>query len=397
MSNQELSQSLHLHEHNPFADLTDEQIVAVVQTYLALEGAWKRKPADLKGQSFYGSFDFWFYVAISDDKTCWTCEILNGSTLAGIDLRLLFPYHMIIDSDQILPMVHPNCRCTMLRVTDIQDYLDITTAPEDVYLGTPTEAPPAEKPPATPFKDTGGYWVTVDGRRIFVPDKTVGPPETENRPLTHNDELGNWEGRYRGIRIYMEDNVKDPQGTYAAYCKEIDSLTPAQGAGVNVIWLHEDPGRNFSAGGKKFQTGAEYSSDFHRVDAFGGEFKDDTHFVLGHESGHAVYDEAATRSQSSGVVEFRDATDKEGGVSDYARAWMNESQKGGDRSGHEWDIGYNENFAEMTRWATFAADDPARINAIRTKYPETYAAWETVMLRMNVIAQTRGFSAYGRT
>ncbi len=134
MSHQELSPLLQAHDHE---NLTDEQIVAAVQAYLALEGAWKRKPADLAAQTFYGKYDLWFYLAISDDKTCWTCELLNGSVLMGIDLRMLFPYNIIVDPDQILPQVHPNCRCTMLRVTDIQDYLDITTAPEDVYFGEP--------------------------------------------------------------------------------------------------------------------------------------------------------------------------------------------------------------------------------------------------------------------
>jgi hypothetical protein len=99
----------------------------------ALMEALKRKPGWLEDprQSFFGALDLWFYLAISDDKTCWTCEMLNQGIYKGIDLRTLFPYLEIISANQMLPYVHPNCRCTLLRVTDIYDYLDATEPSSD--------------------------------------------------------------------------------------------------------------------------------------------------------------------------------------------------------------------------------------------------------------------------
>ena len=87
---------------------TPEQAVMAVQAVLE---ALKRKPGWLKDprQSFFGALDLWFYLAISDDKTCWTCEMLNQGIYNGIDLRTLFPYLEIISANQMLPYVHPNC------------------------------------------------------------------------------------------------------------------------------------------------------------------------------------------------------------------------------------------------------------------------------------------------
>jgi hypothetical protein len=48
---------------------------------------------------------------------------------SGTELRLMFPWHLIISGDQIIPLVHPNCRCTLLRVSDISDYLSLTSPP----------------------------------------------------------------------------------------------------------------------------------------------------------------------------------------------------------------------------------------------------------------------------
>jgi len=100
-------------------------VVAAVQAYL--EGAWKRKPVDYDKQTFYGEWDLWFFLAISDEVTCWTCEILNNHVIRGIELRMLFPWHIIGTPDLIIPLVHPNCRCALLRITDINDYFDLET------------------------------------------------------------------------------------------------------------------------------------------------------------------------------------------------------------------------------------------------------------------------------
>ena len=105
------------------------QIVEAVQAY---EKQWK--PKDLDKTTFFGSFDIWYYMGISDDATCTACLMLNQSILTGIDLRLLFPYLEIVNDDQILPHVHPNCRCTMLRITDPRDYITLTEPIPEVKI-----------------------------------------------------------------------------------------------------------------------------------------------------------------------------------------------------------------------------------------------------------------------
>jgi hypothetical protein len=89
--------------------------------------ALKRKPDDFKGTSFYGKYDLWQFKAIMDDRTCQACSTLDAVVIAGSMLRALLPYSEIIGQDQILPHVHPNCRCTVLRVTDLADYIDYTS------------------------------------------------------------------------------------------------------------------------------------------------------------------------------------------------------------------------------------------------------------------------------
>lgn len=103
------------------------QIVEAVEEFEAK----KRIPDELPRQTFFGKYDLWYYIAITDSRTCRTCLMLDRSVLMGIDLRLLFPWLEVISSDQMLPMTHPNCRCTLLRVTNLQDYLDFTRTLEE--------------------------------------------------------------------------------------------------------------------------------------------------------------------------------------------------------------------------------------------------------------------------
>ena len=89
--------------------------------------ALKRKPDDYKGTSFFGKYDLWTYIAIMDDRTCQRCSVHDQTINAGDLLRAVFPYLQIIGQDQIHPHVHPNCRCVLLRVTDLADYIDYTS------------------------------------------------------------------------------------------------------------------------------------------------------------------------------------------------------------------------------------------------------------------------------
>jgi hypothetical protein len=48
-------------------------------------------------------------MAITDNRTCNTCLILDEQPFRGTELRSFFPWQNVITADQILPAVHPNC------------------------------------------------------------------------------------------------------------------------------------------------------------------------------------------------------------------------------------------------------------------------------------------------
>jgi hypothetical protein len=88
--------------------------------------AKQRIPSDLKGHSFFSNFDLYQYIAITDDRTCKLCMEFDRMIIQGSFIRSYYPYLEIIGENQLLPHVHPNCRCTMLRVTDLADYIHYT-------------------------------------------------------------------------------------------------------------------------------------------------------------------------------------------------------------------------------------------------------------------------------
>lgn len=101
--------------------------VEVVEIVEACIEAQKRIPLHLTGTSFFGIHDFWYYLAIMDDRTCPTCKIFSKGVFQGSDLRAIWPYLEIIGEDEILPRVHSDkCRCILLRVTDPRDYIQAT-------------------------------------------------------------------------------------------------------------------------------------------------------------------------------------------------------------------------------------------------------------------------------
>jgi hypothetical protein len=85
-----------------------------------------RIPDEFRGSSFFGKFDLYQYIAITDDRTCNTCMTYDRMITPGNYLRAYFPNMDIINDDQILPQIHPNCRCTLLRVTNLADYIMYT-------------------------------------------------------------------------------------------------------------------------------------------------------------------------------------------------------------------------------------------------------------------------------
>jgi hypothetical protein len=88
--------------------------------------AKQRIPTQYKGTSFFSVMDLYQYIAITDDRTCKVCMQYDKMILQGDFLRSYYPELEIISPNQLLPHVHPNCRCTILRVTDLADYITYT-------------------------------------------------------------------------------------------------------------------------------------------------------------------------------------------------------------------------------------------------------------------------------
>lgn len=92
-----------------------------------------RIPSDLKGHSFFGEYDVWFYKARMitgapkvKGATCWRCQVLDQMTFLGLELRMAFPYLIVIDENTIMAMVHMHCYCILHRVTNPIDYITLT-------------------------------------------------------------------------------------------------------------------------------------------------------------------------------------------------------------------------------------------------------------------------------
>jgi hypothetical protein len=101
--------------------------------------AKKRVPDEYAGTSFFSKLDLYQYIAITDDRTCKKCMTYDKMVLPGDYIRAYYPDLVIIGQDQILPQVHPNCRCTLLRVTDLADYITYTEPTPEFPSQTGTE------------------------------------------------------------------------------------------------------------------------------------------------------------------------------------------------------------------------------------------------------------------
>ena len=67
--------------------------------------------------------DVWLFDARSDTKVCPKCLAYDGQIFHGNHLRARFPHLQILDVGTIggkgpdgTGLVHPNCRCQLLRV-----------------------------------------------------------------------------------------------------------------------------------------------------------------------------------------------------------------------------------------------------------------------------------------
>jgi hypothetical protein len=104
------------------------QAVEAVESFKALNKARLRIPAHLKNTHPYSIFASWtYYERTHHDptgETCLYCEMFDGQTFLGSDLRTLFPDHYF-DGDDIYPDVHKTlwgkegtCACLLIREPD---------------------------------------------------------------------------------------------------------------------------------------------------------------------------------------------------------------------------------------------------------------------------------------
>lgn len=90
--------------------------------------AFTRIPEEFRAHSFFGEYDVWRYVPVFDGKLCKKCAYwATNLYFRGKYLRGLFKYLKIVDVNTINVNVHPNCRCILVRVTNWQEYILVTS------------------------------------------------------------------------------------------------------------------------------------------------------------------------------------------------------------------------------------------------------------------------------
>ena len=96
------------------------QAIKAVQTF---RDSRTRRPMAIKPElTFFGQYDLWHYISISDDRRCKWCEQFDGKEFLGRQLRTIFPDLEIRSPSIIDPNVHttmwgePTCRCKLVRV-----------------------------------------------------------------------------------------------------------------------------------------------------------------------------------------------------------------------------------------------------------------------------------------
>lgn len=86
--------------------------VAAVQTVIESKS---RIPDGLRGLTFYSETDEWMFLGSDHPNMCSDCTSYDGDIYFGTELRSTFPYHTIIDENNIAAQVHPNCTCLLVR------------------------------------------------------------------------------------------------------------------------------------------------------------------------------------------------------------------------------------------------------------------------------------------
>ena len=94
------------------------QAIKAVQTF---QDAKLRIPQVAK-VTFFGQYDLWHYISISDDRRCKWCEAYDGREFVGRQIRTIFPDLSYRSPNILDPNVHQTkwgkltCRCKLVRV-----------------------------------------------------------------------------------------------------------------------------------------------------------------------------------------------------------------------------------------------------------------------------------------
>lgn len=98
-----------------------QQISQIARAVKAVvDASWV--PENLRGNTYFGLYDFWMYEDEKSDSECNYCETYSGELFAGNQLRTVFPDLLVVSPDLIYPNVHwtlwqkDTCKCKLTRV-----------------------------------------------------------------------------------------------------------------------------------------------------------------------------------------------------------------------------------------------------------------------------------------
>jgi hypothetical protein len=116
--------------------------VEAVSEIISLEEAKKRIPNHMKSVKPYSAQTLWTYYNRADSdpegETCNYCNMFDGQTFLGSDLRRMFPHHEW-RGDDIYPNVHKtlwnkDSTCSCLLIREPSDTVDLERV--DLWSGS---------------------------------------------------------------------------------------------------------------------------------------------------------------------------------------------------------------------------------------------------------------------
>lgn len=104
------------------------QVINVVQVVKATQRILEPQRRNV---TYFSENDLWLFNAVMDTKVCQTCRIAERiEYFRGNNLRVNFPNLVILDEFTIGGpeadgggLVHPHCRCFLVRVTGVTEQI----------------------------------------------------------------------------------------------------------------------------------------------------------------------------------------------------------------------------------------------------------------------------------